>query len=164
MDTDLHKLFIDQLQDIYDAEHRIAEAIPQKIDAAQSPDLKLSLEGHLQETKDHIARLERVFEELGETPERSTCQATKGLLTEANELLETFRGTKAIDAAIVCAGQKVEHYEIATYGCLFTWAKQMGHSHIAAILKDSLSEEKEADSKLTAEAKTESNLVAEAIR
>ncbi len=160
MDTDLHKLFIDQLQDMYDAEHRIIDALPKKIDAAQDRELKQGLQKHLDETKQHVRRIEKAFDLLGATAKRNTCEATKGLIKEAEELLSEFKGTDANDAAIICAAQKIEHYEIATYGCLCTWAKQMGHDDVLAVLTETLSEEKHADTTLTKAAKEGANATA----
>ena len=162
--TELHKLFVDQLQDMYDAEHRIAEALPKTAKAAKSDELRKGLENHLNETKDQITRLEKVFKQIDAKAKRNTCQATKGLIEEAEELLEEFKGTNALDAAIICAAQKIEHYEIATYGSLCTWAKQMGHDEALSLLKASLEEEKHADSTLTDAAKQEANLTADASR
>ncbi|MDQ8186203.1 ferritin-like domain-containing protein [Pelagicoccus sp. SDUM812002] len=160
MNTELHKLFVDQLRDMYDAELRIVEALPKKIEKAQSSDLKAGLEQHLGETKTQIKRLDEVFELINEKQTRNTCQATKGLIKEAEELLSEFEGSSAIDAAIVCAGQKIEHYEIATYGCLCTWAKQMGHDKAYVLLHESLEEEKAADETLSRAAIGEVNLAA----
>ncbi|MDQ8181097.1 ferritin-like domain-containing protein [Pelagicoccus sp. SDUM812005] len=160
MDTKLHELFIDQLRDAYDAEHRILEALPKKIKAAQSEELRSGLEQHLAETQEQVNRLEKVFTSLDIEAKRNTCEATKGLIKEAEELLSDFEGSSAIDAAIVCAGQKIEHYEIATYGCLCTWAKQMGHDEAFVLLHETLEEEKAADEILSRAAIGEANLVA----
>lgn len=162
MDSDLHKLFIDQLQDMYDAEKRIVEALPKKVEAAQSDELRKGLEDHLQETQQHVIRLEQVFDSLGEKAKRNACEATKGLIEEAEELLSEFKSTDACDAAIICAAQKIEHYEIATYGTLCTWAKQMGHDKALKLLQQTLNEEKAADDKLTEAALSEANRTADA--
>lgn len=162
MHSDLHKLFLDQLQDMYDAEQRIVDALPKKIKAAQSSDLKQGLEEHLAETKEQVTRLERAFEILGEKAKRNTCEATKGLIKEAEELLSDFKGTDAIDAAIICSAQKIEHYEICTYGTLCTWAKQMGHSEVLGLLQETLAEEKGADKTLTEAALADANRTADA--
>lgn len=162
MEKDLHKLFLDQLQDAYDAENRIAEALPKKIDAAEASSLKQGLEKHWEETKDQITRLEKIFDNLGEPAKRNTCEAAKGLIKEAEELLKDFKGTKALDAAIICAAQKIEHYEIATYGSLCAWAKQMGHDEALKLLLETLEEEKQADATLNEAAKAQANITAEA--
>lgn len=162
MDSDLHKLFLDQLQDAYDAEQRIVDALPKKIKAAQSSDLRQGLEKHLEETKNQVTRLERSFDLLGVKAKRNTCEAAKGLIKEAEELLSDFKGTDACDAAIICAAQKIEHYEIATYGTLCTWAKQMGHSEVLSLLHETLDEEKAADDTLTKAALASANRMADA--
>ncbi|MDQ8184127.1 ferritin-like domain-containing protein [Pelagicoccus sp. SDUM812002] len=162
MDTELHKLFLDQLQDVYDAEQRIVEALPKKIDAAQDDELKQGLQHHLEETKNHVSRLEQVFESIDASPKRNTCQATKGLIAEAEELLSDFKGTPAGDAAIICAAQKIEHYEIATYGSLCSWAEQMGHDKAKQLLGETLEEEKKADETLNTAALKSANKKAEA--
>ncbi|MDQ8188430.1 ferritin-like domain-containing protein [Pelagicoccus sp. SDUM812002] len=157
MENDLHKLFLDQLQDMYDAEHRIVEALPKKIEAAQDEELKKGLQHHLEETKTHVTRLEDVFASIDESPKRNTCEATKGLIKEAEELLSDFKGSAAGDAAIICAAQKIEHYEIATYGSLCAWADQMGHEKAKSLLGETLDEEKMADETLTSAAKKSAN-------
>ena len=157
MDTSLHRLFLDQLQDIYDAEHRIVEALPKKIEAAQGEELKKGLQHHLEETKTHVTRLEEVFASIDESPKRNACEATKGLIKEAEELLSEFKGSPAGDAAIICAAQKVEHYEIATYGSLAAWAEQMGHNKAKSLLGETLEEEKKADDTLTEAAQAFAN-------
>lgn len=155
--NDLHKLFIDQLQDIYDAEHRIIEALPKKIEAAENPQLKQALESHLAETREQVARLEKVFQSIDAPAKRNKCEATVGLIEEAGELLEEFKGTSANDAAIICAAQKIEHYEVATYGSLCSWASEMGHGEALQLLQETLAEEKSADKKLTEVAETVAN-------
>ncbi|MDQ8204001.1 ferritin-like domain-containing protein [Pelagicoccus sp. SDUM812003] len=157
MDTKLRELFIDQLKDMYDAEHRILEALPSKIEAAESENLKTGLEEHLTETRAQIQRLERIFEIIEVEPERSACQATKGLIKEAKELLGDFEGSSANDAAIICAAQKVEHYEIATYGCLCSWSQRMKLDEAYELLEMSLTEEKRANDLLSKAAITEAN-------
>lgn len=160
MNTELHDLFVDQLRDMYDAEHRILEALPKKIEAANSEDLKNGLQKHLQETEKQVQRLEQIFDTLDLKAKRNTCEATKGLIKEAEELVSDFKNTSAGDAAIICAAQKIEHYEIGTYGTLCSWAKQMGHEKVLALLLETLEEEKLADETLVHAAKNEANLVA----
>lgn len=149
MNNDLHKAFIHQLKDIYDAEHRIAEALPKLAKAAKSKELRECFEQHAKETQTHIERLESAFSSIDESPERETCQAAKGLVKEGEEILEENKGSEALDALLICAAQKVEHYEIATYGTLCTWAKQMGHDAALSELKDNLVEEEATDELLT---------------
>ena len=157
MQNDLHKLFIDQLQDIYDAEHRISDALPKATKAAENPQLKQALESHLKETLEHANRLEKVFKSIDAPVKRNKCEATVGLVKEAEELLKEFKGTHAIDAAIICAAQKIEHYEVATYGCLCSWAAEMDHGEALRLLQETLAEEKAADEKLTQVAERAAN-------
>lgn len=158
--NDLKNLFIDQLQDMYDAEHRLTEAIPKKIEAAKSEELKDGLKKHLEETKQQVKRLEQVFDKVGSSAKRNTCEGTKGLIEEAEALINDFKGSDALDAAIVCAAQKVEHYEIASYGCLRSWAKTLGLSEAEDLLAESLQEEKHANETLNEVAKAQANLEA----
>lgn len=160
MSNDLKRLFLDQLQDAYDSEHRIIEALPSKIEAASSEELRLALENHLKETKRQVERLEEVFQTIDEKPKKNKCEATVGLIKEAKELLNDFGETDAGDAAIICASQKVEHYEIATYGTLCSWAKRLGNDRAHSLLKDTLREEKKADGDLASIAVNDANLAA----
>jgi len=145
----LQDLFADELKDVYDAEHRITKALPMMIKGATSPELTQALQNHLRETEEHVERLEQVFEECGDTPTRKTCQAMVGLLKEGDELLEEKGPESVRDAAIIAACQKVEHYEMATYGCLRTWAKLLGMEETSQLLQRTLDEEGQADKKLT---------------
>lgn len=149
MDTDLHKLFLEQLGDIYDAEQQLTKALTKMAKAAESDELREAIESHLEETEEHVSRLEQVAESLDETLKRHTCQAMKGLIAEGEEIVKDNKGSSAIDAAIIAAAQKVEHYEIATYGTLATWAEQMGHDEAAKLLRQTEDEESTADEKLT---------------
>lgn len=153
----LQDLFIDSLADAYDAEHRITEALPKMAEAATSDELREAFENHLAETEGHITKVERVFAAFGEEPFRKTCEAAKGLLKEGEELLDEFDGSPALDAALILAAQKVEHYEIASYGCLATWAGLLGQDEAQSILHDILSEEEATDETLTDIATSESN-------
>src|SRR5438067_178419 len=120
--TTLRDLFVDQLKDINDAEQRITKALPKLAKAAQSEELRAAFEDHLKQTEEHVSRLERVFETLGEPVERTTCKAIVGLLGEGDQMTNDA-DEHVRDAALIAAAQKVEHYEIATYGCLRTWAE-----------------------------------------
>jgi ferritin-like metal-binding protein YciE len=153
----LNDLFLDTLADIYDAEHRITEALPKLAEAAASDDLREAFENHLLETEGHVKKVERVFAAFKKSPYRKTCQATVGLLKEGDELAEEFEGTSALDAALISAAQKVEHYEIATYGCLATWAGLLGKEDAQALLHEILNEEEAADETLSDIATSESN-------
>ena len=146
----LNELFVDELKDIYWAEKHLASALPKMIKGATSEDLKNTISTHLEETKNQITRLETVFESVGEKAVAKKCLAMEGLLKEATELLEdTEKGTEVRDVAIISAAQKVEHYEIASYGTLRTLAGTLGYSEAQGLLDETLAEEKNADSLLT---------------
>jgi len=146
----LKELFVDELKDIYWAEKHLATALPKMIKGATSEDLKNTISTHLEETKGQITRLESVFESVGEKAVAKKCLAMEGLLKEATELLaDTDKGTEVRDVAIISAAQKVEHYEIASYGTLRTLAGTLGFSEAQSLLDETLAEEKNADSLLT---------------
>jgi ferritin-like metal-binding protein YciE len=161
MENDLHELFLEELADIYNAEQQLTKALPKMAKAAQSDELRQAFEEHLEETQNQITRLEQVFQSLGESMKRKTCKAMQGLIAEGSEVMEEQKGSSAIDAALICAAQKVEHYEIATYGTLCTWADQMGHEEALDLLKENIDEEEAADEKLTQIAESVANLRAE---
>jgi ferritin-like metal-binding protein YciE len=143
------ELFLDEMKDVYDAEHRIVRALPKMIEKAGSDALRTALENHLRETEQHVQRLERGFEQLGESPKRRACKAMEGLLNEGDELMKGSDDENLRDAAIIAAAQKVEHYEMATYGTLREWARQLGYEDLARTLQETLDEEGKADKKLT---------------
>lgn len=147
--SDLRQLFEEQLADIYYAEKKLVGALPKMVKAAMNSELKSAIEQHLEETRGQVEGLEEVFSLIGKTAKGTRCEAMDGLLEEANELLTDFKGSDAIDAALICGAQKVEHYEIATYGCLIAWARQLGLDDAADRLDQILEEEKGADEKLT---------------
>lgn len=149
MEKQLHTAFIQQLKDIYDAEHRMAESLPKFMQNAGAGEVRDALQAHLDETRNHMARLEKAFDSLGMSPERATCEAAMGIILEGEKSMAENIDSSALDALIICAAQKMEHYEIATYGTLCTWAKSMGHDDALEQLKDNLGEEKAADKKLT---------------
>ena len=149
MDNDLHELFLDELADLLSAEQQLTKALPKMIKAAHSEDLKAAIEAHLKETEGQIDRLEQVFQSLNEKPKKKTCAAMKGLIEEASELLQEQKGKSSLDAAIIAAAQKVEHYEIASYGTVRAWAEHMGHEEAVTLISETLDEEKSADEKLT---------------
>ena len=145
----LQDLFLSQLSDMYDAEQRIVRALPKMSNAATCSKLQAAFENHLRETEGHVSKLEQVFESIGEKPKSQKCKATVGLLDEGDEMASDFKGSPAINAALVAAGQKVEHYEIATYGCLREWAQLLGHDEAVGLIEEILEEEKAADETLT---------------
>lgn len=145
----LKDLFMDELADMYDAEHRIVQAIPQLARAATSPDLKTALESHLLETEGEVLKLENVFESFDEKAKGNACEAMQGLLKEGDEIAANFKGSPAINAALISAGQKVEHYEMASYGCLREWAALLGNEKAAGLLQEILDQEKAANATLS---------------
>jgi ferritin-like metal-binding protein YciE len=147
--SNLQDLFLEQLKDIYDAEQRITKALPKMEREASSEELSSAFSGHLEETKEQIARLERVFESIGETAGKKTCKAMVGLLEEGEDVLKEDAEDDVKDAALIAAAQKVEHYEMATYGCLRDWARLLGNDEAAELLQQTLDEEGEADKRLT---------------
>ena len=145
----LKDLFLDELADIYDAERRIVKALPKMGKAATCPGLKAAIDSHLKETEGHVKKLEEVFRCLDLKAKGKTCEATVGLLEEGDEIAADFKGSPAINAALISAAQKVEHYEIASYGCLQEWAELLGHNEAAVLLGGILEEEKAANQSLT---------------
>jgi len=144
LDT-LQKLYTNQLRDLYSAEHQLLKALPKMAKAASSEDLKDAFEKHLEQTKGHVERLEQVFEELGEKPKGKTCRAMKGLIEEGSEILKEGGEDSVIDAGIIVAAQKVEHYEIAGYGSVRTFAHLLGENKAAELLQTTLDEEAETN-------------------
>ncbi len=153
----LKDLFLDDLADMYDAEKRIVKALPKMVKAATCTDLKAAIENHLKETEGHVRKLEQVFQAYGERAVGKTCEATKGLLQEGDEIAAEFKDSPAINAALIAAAQKVEHYEMASYGCLKEWAGLLGNQEAADLLEDILNEEKAANEGLTKLAVAKSN-------
>lgn len=145
----LKDLLIDGLRDMYHAERQVEEALPRLARAASSPGLGMALEDHLEETRHHVARLEEAFQLLGTPARGKRCKGMEGLLEEGRELLESGGSEPALDAGIIAEAQKVEHYEMAAYGCLITWAETLGQDEVAHLLEQSLDEEKAADELLT---------------
>jgi len=144
----LKNLFLDELADMYDAEHRIIKALPKMAKAATCPDLKKAIQSHLKETEGQVKKLEQVFKSFGLKAKGKTCEATVGLLEEGDEIAAEFKGSPAINAALIAAAQKVEHYEIASYGCLHEWAEVLGNQEAADRLREILDEEKGANEAL----------------
>ena len=158
----LDDLFLDTLKDIYYAERQILKALPKMAKAAVSPDLKAGFEQHLAETEGQVERLQQIFELLGKPARGKTCDAILGIIEEGKEIMDEYKGTQALDAGLVSAAQAVEHYEIARYGTLATWAKQLGHKEVLALLLETLKEEEATDQKLSTLAKSAVNLKAAA--
>jgi ferritin-like metal-binding protein YciE len=149
----LDTLFHDTLRDIYYAERNILKALPKMKRGAQSEELKQAFETHRAETETHVERLQEVFELLGKRAQGKNCPAIDGIIEEGEEIMSEYKGTAALDAGLISAAQAVEHYEITRYGTLATWAKQLGREDCAAVLVETLEEEKEADEILTDVAK-----------
>jgi len=150
----LRETFLDGLADMYDAEKQLIKALPKMLQAAENESLRAGFETHLSETESHISRLEEVFEIFGEKPKGKNCKAMKGLIEEGEELFDDH----CRDAAIIVAAQKVEHYEIASYGSLKSWAKLLGKREAAGLLDQTLREEKATDLKLTQVAESVVNI------
>jgi ferritin-like metal-binding protein YciE len=154
---DLHELFHETLKDIYFAEKKILSALPKMAKAAQSEDLKAAFEKHETETEEHVARLEKVFEEIEQAPRGKSCDAIIGIIEEGQEVMKEFKGAAALDAGLLAAAQAVEHYEIARYGTLKTWAAELGLNQAVKLLERTLAEEKKTDETLTQLAESQVN-------
>jgi len=150
-------LFQDMLQDIYYVEKKLVKTLPGMAKKATAPDLRTAIEDHLTETEGHVQRLEQVFELLGKTPKAKKCEALEGLIAEAEEVMSEITDKQTLDAAIIASAQAVEHYEIARYGTLCSWAEQLGQDDAADLFEKTLEEEKAADEKLTEIAEEEVN-------
>jgi ferritin-like metal-binding protein YciE len=161
-ENSLQELFHDTLKDIYFAEKKILSALPKMAKAAQSEDLKAAFQKHETETEEHVARLEKVFQEIDETPRGKTCDAIMGIIEEGQEVMKDFKGEPALDAGLLAAAQAVEHYEIARYGTLRTWAAELGLKQSVTLLEETLSEEKKTDETLSKLAESEVNQHAQA--
>lgn len=157
----LRDLFLDELADMHDAEQRLVKALPKLATAATCPQLQAAIEAHLKETEGHVTKLERVFNCFDEKPRAKTCEASKGLLQEGDRIAADFKGSPAINAALISAAQKVEHYEIASYGCLHEWAGLLDNAAAADLLEEILEEEKAANETLTEIARSHGNPEAE---
>ena len=145
----LHALLEEELKDIYDAEKQLTKALPKLAKKASSPDLKAGFEAHLQQTEEQIDRLEQVFEQLEMPAKGKPCKGMKSLIAEGDEMIREAEDDDTRDAVMIAAAQKVEHYEIASYGTVRTWARLLGLNEAASLLEESLEEEKETDQKLT---------------
>jgi|SRR5579872_4991069 len=145
----VRELLIEQMRDLYDAEKQLVKALPKLAKTASNEQLKEAFESHLEQTRGHVQRLEQAFEALDEKARSKPCAAMKGLIEEGKETMEEDLEDALMDSAIICAAQKVEHYEIAGYGTLTSWARSLGLDEVAQLLEETLEEEKEADQKLT---------------
>lgn len=156
----LDNLFHDTLKDIYYAERQILNALPKMARGAQSERLRSAFEDHRDQTETHVERLQKVFEIIGKPARGKTCPAIDGIIEEGEEVMAAFKGAPALDAGLIAAAQAVEHYEIARYGTLRQWAKQLGLKDAAALLEQTLEEESSTDDLLTDLAESEANIEA----
>lgn len=145
----IENLFVEELKDLYSAETQITQTLPKLVEAASTADLKKAFEHHLKETEGHVERLEKAFEILGTNPKSKTCNGMKGILSEGAEMLRETAEGNIRDIALISAAQRVEHYEMAAYGTVRTYAEMLNNQQIAGLLQDTLNEEKAADQKLT---------------
>jgi ferritin-like metal-binding protein YciE len=157
----LDDLFLQELRDLHSAEGQLVKALPKMAKAAAEPALRKAFEDHLEQTKTHVKRLDQVFEQLGKSHKGKTCKAMEGLIEEGRELLEQDAEEAVRDAGLIAAAQRVEHYEIAGYGTVATYAKLLGNSQAERLLRETLAEEGAADKKLTALAERSINAKAE---
>jgi ferritin-like metal-binding protein YciE len=156
----LEPLFVEELRDIYNAENQLLKALPKMAKAATSEELKSAFQEHLEQTRGHVERLDEIFEELGKKATGKTCKAMKGLIEEGSEMMEEEGEDSVLDAGIIAAAQKVEHYEIASYGTVRAWAEQLGKEDAVDLLQQTLDEESEANEKLTELAESSINVEA----
>ena len=154
----LEKLWMEELKDLYDAEKQITEALPKMASKTETPELRQAFENHLRQTEQHIQRLEEVFDELDMGSPRRKCKGMQGLISEGEEMMKEASDPMTRDAALIAAAQKVEHYEMAGYGAVVSYAKQLDYNDIAEKLHQTLEEEKEADEKLSQIAKSKVNV------
>lgn len=157
----LRKLLEDQLADLYYAEKQVMKALPKMAKAASNDELRAAFEEHLEETEGQVERLEQMFKAIGKTAKGKKCEAIEGILDEGKEIMEEYKGEPALDAGLVAAAQKVEHYEITSYGSLKAWAEQLGLDDVVQLVEETLEEEKGADETLTGLAEEVLNAAAE---
>jgi ferritin-like metal-binding protein YciE len=157
----LKELYVEELKDLWSAETQITKALPRMMKAATNPKLKKAFNTHLKQTERHVKRLERIFKELDESPRGKKCVGMEGLIKEGQELIKEKPDADVLDAGLIAAAQHVEHYEIAGYGCVRTWARQMGEDRQAELLQETLDEEEQTDRLLTELAESEINVEAE---
>jgi|ERR1051326_549897 ferritin-like metal-binding protein YciE len=154
--NDLEKLFLSELESLYQGEKGLAEALPDFERHARSPDLKSVFREHTEQTRGHIDRLEQIFREIGETPKEKTCHSLEGIISEGQAVAKEFEGGSAFDIGIIAAAQKSEHYEMASYSSLYSWAEKLGHDRIAGWLQNNFNQEKETSARLTRLARSSS--------
>jgi ferritin-like metal-binding protein YciE len=157
----LDDLYTDMLKDLYSAEKQLVKALPKMAKNAQSPDLQKAFQEHLRQTEGHVERIERIFADLNGSPRGKKCVGMEGLVEEGNELLQEDVEPDVLDAGLIAAAQKVEHYEIASYGTVRTWAERLGYHNAAQLLQQTLDEEGEANKKLTQIAESHVNMEAQ---
>src|ERR1700693_2778134 len=145
----LKHLYVEEMKDLYSAERQLLKALPRMAEASTSEDLREGFEGHLSQTRESVARLEKIFKALGENPKGKKCKGMEGLIKEGSEMIEEDPAPEELDAGLISAAQRVEHYEIAGYGCVSTYAKLLGEEQAVSLLRQTLEEEKETDKKLT---------------
>jgi ferritin-like metal-binding protein YciE len=150
----MRELLLDELQDLYSAETQITKALPKMAKTSSSPELKKAFESHLQETEGHVQRLEKIFKNMQESSKGKTCEGMKGLLQEGEERIKEGGAPEVVDAGLISAAQRVEHYEIAAYGSARTYAELLNETEMVRLLEQTLEEEKAADQKLTKISKT----------
>jgi len=159
--NNLQDLLVDELRDIYSAEKQILKALPKMAKKAWNPDLKSAFEEHLDQTEGHVDRLEQIFDQFGKKTTGKTCAAMKGLVEEGQEIMSEDMEEDTMDAALIAAAQKIEHYEIASYGTVRTWAKMLGEKDVVSLLQETLDEEGQTDKRLTKLAVSSINLEAQ---
>ncbi|MBV8199676.1 MAG: ferritin-like domain-containing protein [Acidobacteria bacterium] len=157
----LKDLYLEQLRDVFDAETQLVDALPKMASAANNVNLKNAFNQHLRQTREQVSRLERIFTALGEKPEGQTCHGMKGLIKEGEEMIKAKGDPDVIDAGLIAAAQRVEHYEIAVYGTVRTYAEMLGAEEAVRMLEKTLQEEEETDDKLTEIAESHVNVEAE---
>src|SRR5690242_20580675 len=158
--TTLEDLYIDMLKDLYSAEKQLVKALPKMAKNSQNAQLQKAFQEHLKQTEGHVERIERIFTELGGSPRGKKCMGMEGLVEEGNELLQEDAEPDVLDAGLIAAAQKVEHYEIASYGTVRTWAERLGYNNAAKLLQQTLDEESAANEKLTQIAESHVNMEA----
>ena len=156
----MNDLFVNQIEDLYDAEQRLTKALPKMAEAAHSSQLKQAFQSHLTETEGHVRRLEQIFREINTDPTRETCAAMKGLISEGEEMIKAHGDPDIKDAALIAAAQRVEHYEISGYGTARSFAQRLGLTQAANLLQQTLNEEKAADENLNTIAESSVNVKA----
>ena len=154
----LRDLYLEQLKDLYSAENQLIDALPKMADAASAPELKNAFREHLNQTRQHVERLEKIFQTLNEKPKGETCEGMKGLVKEGETMIKMKGEPEVIDAGLIAAAQRVEHYEIAGYGTVRTYANMLGRRDDVALLQQTLDEEGQTDQKLTQLAESSINI------